>query len=119
MGIHFYKRKMVGHDMLDLDEWGRVRDKMLRLHTDVTDSVKGFVQEMMTAFRPELMSEAEKQSKFGQEVCVRLKACGRWRRSAGSLSRSSRASLGAAGTSLTLTTSTSTSSRTSCSVPSP
>ena len=23
---------------------------------------------MMTAFRPELMSEAEKQSKFGQEV---------------------------------------------------
>ena len=27
-----------------------------------------FVQEMMTAFRPELMGEAEKQSKFGQEV---------------------------------------------------
>ena len=36
---HF--RKMVNHDMLDLDEWGMVRDKMLRLHTDVTDSVKG------------------------------------------------------------------------------
>ena len=34
-------RKMGGHDMLDLDEWGMVRDKMLRLHTDVTDSVKG------------------------------------------------------------------------------
>ena len=32
---------MVGHDMLDLDEWGMVRDKMLRLHTDVTDNVKG------------------------------------------------------------------------------
>ena len=39
---HHHFRKMVGHDMLDLDEWGRVRDKMLRLHTDVTDSVKGY-----------------------------------------------------------------------------
>merc|ERR1719209_1222857 len=36
-----------------------VRDKMLRLHTDVTDSVKGFVQEMMTAFKPELMAAIE------------------------------------------------------------
>jgi len=62
--------------MLDLEEWGMVRDKMLRLHTNVTDSVKGYVQEMMTAFRPELMSEAEKQSKFGQEVMTTIE--GMW-----------------------------------------
>ena len=38
---HNHFRKMGGHDMLDLDEWEMVRDKMLRLHTNVTDSVKG------------------------------------------------------------------------------
>jgi hypothetical protein len=67
---------MAGHDMLDLDEWAEVRDKLLRLHADITEEVKGLVQEMMANFRPELMGAAEKKSRAGQEAMAAIE--GMW-----------------------------------------
>merc|ERR1711890_29093 len=67
MGVTVGNPGNMGHgDILDLEEWGTVRDRMVTYHGNDTAQVKGLVVEMMTAFKPELMGKAETLSKLGQ-----------------------------------------------------
>merc|ERR1712180_125860 len=70
MGVTSGNRSKMGGDILDLEEWANVRNKMIKYHENITSEVKGMVVEMMTAFKPELMGKAETLSKLGQVIEV-------------------------------------------------
>ena len=63
---------MGDHEMLDLEEWAEVRNKMQMLHTNITDEAKGLVAEMMKSFNPELVVQAQKLSQDGQIVMAAM-----------------------------------------------
>merc|ERR1712121_555716 len=65
-------RSKMGGDILDLEEWTNVRNKMIKYHENITSEVKGMVVEMITAFKPELMGKAETLSKLGQVIEVAI-----------------------------------------------
>lgn len=53
---------------LDLEEWSKIRNKMLRFHYNISEDIKAVVQSIRAEMRPELIPLAEEKANFGKLV---------------------------------------------------
>jgi len=58
----------MSHELLDLDEWGMVLNKMLKFHFNISEEIKAVVQAIRTEMKPELIPLAEDKANFGKLV---------------------------------------------------
>merc|ERR1712173_3893 len=59
---------MEDHELLDLQEWALILNKMLRYHFNISEDIKQVVQSIRTEMRPELIPLAEEKANFGKLV---------------------------------------------------
>lgn len=59
---------MADHDLLDLEEWELVLNKMLKFHYNVSEEIKAVVQAIRTEMKPELIPMAEDKANFGKLI---------------------------------------------------
>merc|ERR1711970_1268339 len=59
---------MEDHELLDLQEWALILNKMLRYHYNISEDIKQVVQSIRTEMRPELIPLAEEKANFGKLV---------------------------------------------------
>merc|ERR1712117_759813 len=59
---------MEDHELLDLQEWALILNKMLRYHYNISEDIKQVVQSIRTEMRPELIPLAEEKANFGKQV---------------------------------------------------
>merc|ERR1711962_204108 len=60
--------KMGDHELLDIEEWELVLNKMLRFHFNLSEEIKAVVQAIRTEMKPELIPLAEDKANFGKVV---------------------------------------------------
>jgi len=58
----------MSHELLDLEEWGLVLNKMLKFHFNVSEEIKAVVQAIRKEMKPELIPLAEDKATFGKQV---------------------------------------------------
>jgi len=58
----------MSHELLDLEEWGMVLNKMLKFHFNISEEIKAVVQAIRTEMKPELIPLAEDKANFGKLV---------------------------------------------------
>eukprot|EP00088_Acartia_fossae_P028328 TRINITY_DN2910_c0_g1_i1.p1 TRINITY_DN2910_c0_g1~~TRINITY_DN2910_c0_g1_i1.p1 ORF type:complete len:174 (-),score=98.52 TRINITY_DN2910_c0_g1_i1:464-985(-) len=58
----------MSHELLDLEEWGLVLNKMLKYHFNISEEIKAVVQAIRTEMKPELIPLAEDKANFGKLV---------------------------------------------------
>merc|ERR1712168_1182295 len=63
-----YTDKMGDHELLDLEEWALVLNKMLKFHYNISEEIKALVQAIRTEMKPELIPLAEDEANFGKLV---------------------------------------------------
>jgi hypothetical protein len=56
------------HELLDLEEWGLVLNKMLKFHFNVSEEIKAVIQAIRQEMKPELIPLAEDKATFGKQV---------------------------------------------------
>merc|ERR1711887_175100 len=59
---------MEDHELLDLQEWALILNKMLRYHYNISEDIKQVVQSIRTEMRPALIPLAEEKANFGKLV---------------------------------------------------
>merc|ERR1712117_54226 len=59
---------MEDHELLDLQEWALILNKMLRYHYNISEDIKQVVQSIRTEMRPELIPLAEEKANYGKLV---------------------------------------------------
>jgi hypothetical protein len=59
---------MADHDLLDIEEWELVLNKMLKFHYNVSEEIKAVVQAIRTEMKPELIPLAEDKANFGKLI---------------------------------------------------
>merc|ERR1712173_435058 len=59
---------MEDHELLDLQEWALILNKMLRYHFNISEDIKQVVQSIRTEMRPELIPLAEEKANYGKLV---------------------------------------------------
>merc|ERR1712168_963105 len=59
---------MEDHELLDLQEWALILNKMLRYHYNISEDIKQVVQSIRAEMRPELIPLAEEKANFGKLV---------------------------------------------------
>lgn len=60
---------MGDHDLLDIEEWELVLNKMLMFHYNVSEEIKSVVQAIRQEMKPELIPLAEDKATFGK--CIK------------------------------------------------
>merc|ERR1711951_23144 len=60
--------KMGDHELLDIEEWELVLNKMLRFHFNVSEEIKAVVQAIRQEMEPELIPMAEDKANFGKVI---------------------------------------------------
>merc|ERR1711973_1064071 len=60
--------KMGDHELLDIEEWELVLNKMLRFHFNVSEEIKAVVQAIRQEMKPELIPLAEDKANFGKVI---------------------------------------------------
>merc|ERR1711962_1203309 len=60
--------KMGDHELLDIEEWELVLNKMLKFHFNISEEIKAVVQAIRTEMKPELIPVAEDKANFGKVV---------------------------------------------------
>merc|ERR1712107_860105 len=60
--------KMGDHELLDIEEWELVLNKMLKFHFNISEEIKAVVQAIRTEMKPELIPLAEDKANFGKVV---------------------------------------------------
>merc|ERR1711872_853722 len=60
--------KMGDHELLDIEEWELVLNKMLKYHFNLSEEIKAVVQAIRTEMKPELIPLAEDKANFGKLV---------------------------------------------------
>merc|ERR1711872_353730 len=68
MGSRVLGLNMGDHELLDLQEWALILNKMLRYHFNISEDIKQVVQSIRTEMRPELIPLAEEKANFGKLV---------------------------------------------------
>merc|ERR1712066_808705 len=68
MGSRVLEVNMGDHELLDLQEWALILNKMLRYHFNISEDIKQVVQSIRTEMRPELIPLAEEKANFGKLV---------------------------------------------------
>merc|ERR1712241_206671 len=68
MGSRVLGLNMGDHELLDLQEWALILNKMLRYHYNISEDIKQVVQSIRTEMRPELIPLAEEKANFGKLV---------------------------------------------------
>merc|ERR1712042_64811 len=68
MGTRVLGLNMGDHELLDLQEWALILNKMLRYHGNISEDIKQVVQSIRTEMRPELIPLAEEKANFGKLV---------------------------------------------------
>jgi hypothetical protein len=58
----------MANDLLDLEEWELVLNKMLKFHFNVSEEIKAVVQAIRQEMKPELIPLAEDKANFGKLV---------------------------------------------------
>ncbi|XP_023347854.1 uncharacterized protein LOC111716616 [Eurytemora carolleeae] len=59
---------MGDHELLDIEEWGLVLNKMLKFHYNVSEEIKAVVQAIRQEMKPELIPLAEDKAAFGKII---------------------------------------------------
>merc|ERR1712035_214353 len=59
---------MGDHELLDIEEWELVLNKMLRFHFNVSEEIKAVVQAIRQEMKPELIPLAEDKANFGKVI---------------------------------------------------
>jgi len=59
---------MGDHELLDIEEWELVLNKMLKFHFNISEEIKAVVQAIRTEMKPELIPLAEDKATFGKLV---------------------------------------------------
>jgi len=59
---------MSDHELLDIEEWTMVLNKMLKFHFNVSEEIKAIVQAIRTEMKPELIPLAEEKANFGKLI---------------------------------------------------
>lgn len=59
---------MGDHELLDIEEWGLVLNKMLKYHFNISEDIKAVVQAIRVEMKPELIPLAEDKANFGKLV---------------------------------------------------
>merc|ERR1711863_248564 len=60
--------KMADHDLLDIEEWELVLNKMLKFHFNISEEIKAVVQAIRKEMKPELIPLAEDKANFGKLI---------------------------------------------------
>merc|ERR1712025_1068416 len=68
MGSRVLGLNMGDHELLDLQEWALILNKMLRYHFNISEDIKQVVQSIRTEMRPELIPLVEEKANFGKLV---------------------------------------------------
>merc|ERR1711872_345989 len=63
-----HSREMADHELLDIEEWELVLNKMLKFHFNISEEIKAVVQAIRTEMKPELIPLAEDKANFGKVV---------------------------------------------------
>eukprot|EP00088_Acartia_fossae_P070334 TRINITY_DN9389_c0_g1_i1.p1 TRINITY_DN9389_c0_g1~~TRINITY_DN9389_c0_g1_i1.p1 ORF type:complete len:181 (-),score=92.29 TRINITY_DN9389_c0_g1_i1:417-959(-) len=58
----------MSHELLDLEEWMMVLNKMLKFHFNISEEIKAVVQAIRQEMKPELIPLAEDKANFGKLV---------------------------------------------------
>jgi len=58
----------MSHELLDLEEWELVLNKMLKFHFNISEEIKAVVQAIRKEMKPELIPLAEDKANFGKLI---------------------------------------------------
>jgi hypothetical protein len=64
---------MGDHDLLDIEEWELVLNKMLMFHFNVSEEIKSVVQAIRQEMKPELIPLAEDKATFGKSIKMAIR----------------------------------------------